>query len=392
MKKYAASRAHVWSVCEPSETLARESKNPFKVSTPEQAEGVAIHEAIAAELVGGELGVTAQKIIDASDDAQSIIDFCVAAVCRLRDFHGGEVNCESVCDYEGDSLFISARPDAVIWNNQTKTLVVIDYKTGYVPVAAEGNEQLLIYAHAFVVKNKIAPTKIHGVIIQPRLTTIEYADIDYDSYFFDKLEQNLHSRQDIFRVGAHCKNCSALTICRLFRDTVVKYYEPSLKDGLSSRPDEWAKLIAIARPAKKFFDEILDEAKTFLELGGKIDGVGYTLSGGRRAWVREARPDDIAERIGVKEDDLYEPKKMKSPAQVEKILKKDKREKVEAMRAFIYQPQNSSINIVGDENFLSAKDGKEKFITVATAVSEILSAKRKNKNEKQKENHWLNKK
>ena len=50
-KQYAASRAHVWAFCEPSEDLTRAAKNPFRRQSAEQAEGVAIHAAIHAHFL-----------------------------------------------------------------------------------------------------------------------------------------------------------------------------------------------------------------------------------------------------------------------------------------------------------------------------------------------------
>lgn len=83
-KQYAASRAHVWAFCEPSEDLQRAAKNPFKKQTPEQAEGVAIHAAIHAAFDDRvQLTHEQKEIIAASDDAESVIQFCVDAVFRL---------------------------------------------------------------------------------------------------------------------------------------------------------------------------------------------------------------------------------------------------------------------------------------------------------------------
>lgn len=379
-KQYAASRAHVWAFCEPSERLAKESKNPFKNSTPEQAEGVAIHAAIFAELTFGEIAQEYRETIHASDDAQSVIEFCVAAVSRAIEYHGGEGYYETNCDYEDDKIKISARPDAIVWSAKTKTLIVIDYKTGFVPVSANGNEQLKIYAHAFAVKNKITPEKITGIIVQPRLSTIDYGEYIYDANFFEHLSKNLKEREGKFRVGAHCKSCAALTTCKLFRETAIKYYEPALRDGLTSRPDEWEKLIALARPAIKFFEEILSEAKTYFEMGGRLDGIGLTKSGGRRTWVREASKEFIAEKLGINEDRLSE-QKTKTPAQVEKIIARDKKD---VLRSLVYQPQNLSVNLIGERNFLSSENGEEKFICVETGLQEILrgNGKKRGKNGK----------
>lgn len=385
-KQYAASRAHVWAFCEPSEDLAQASKNPFRRQSAEQAEGVAIHAAIHAHFDDAvKLSAENQATLDASDDAAEVVDFCVQVVRHLINENKAgfqSLHFETIVDFEDKNLKIAARPDLVIVT-PLNNLIVVDYKTGYVPVEAEGNEQLKIYAHAFARKHKIQPTHITGVIISPRLSTVEYTEIAYDPDFFANLHAQLKKREGRFIVGAHCKNCAALTTCRLFRETAIKYYEPHLRDGLTSRPEEWQKLLAIARPAKKFFEEILDEAKNYLEMGGALDGVGLTKSAGRRAWFREITPDEIAEKIGVPVDKLLDPPKIKSPAQAEKLLKKEQKA---VLRSLVYQPQNLSVNLIEETNFLSSGDGTEKIIRVSTALADVLKRKNDKKKGKEKEN------
>lgn len=382
-KQYAASRAHVWAYCEPSENLTRESKNPFKRATPEQSEGVAIHAAIHAAF-DPTVRLTAEQkaIIEASDDAESVIQFCVDAVKRFAGHDveglGPEMAFEINCDYTDKKLSIAARPDLILWSDDEKKLMVVDFKTGFVPVDAGGNEQLKIYAHAFVTKWGRIPETIIGVIVQPRLSTIDYGPgpIKYDPNFFDTLAAEIQKREGRFVVGAHCKNCGALTTCKLFRETAKKYYEPALKDGLQSRPDEWQKLVAIARPMKKFAEEILDETKNYLEMGGRLENVGLTKSAGKRAWFRELTTEEIAEKLGVPTAKITDPAKIKSPAQAEKVVPKDAKER---LRALVYQPQNLSVNITGDMNFLSSDDGAEKIICVETGFAGIFAGNKKGK-------------
>lgn len=385
-KQYAASRAHVWAFCEPSEDLTRAAKNPFRRQSAEQAEGVAIHAAIHAHFddavkLSGDNAAT----LAASDDAAEVVEFCVQVIHHLTRAQQNlpDLYFEQVADYRDDNLEIAARPDLVMVDRKAKKLTVIDYKTGYVPVEAEGNEQLKIYAHAFCAKHKLTPASIEGVIISPRLSTVEYTEIQYDPDFFENLRAELQKREGRFIVGAHCKNCAALTTCKLFRETAVRYYEPHLRDGLTSRPEEWQKLIAIARPAKKFFEEILDEAKNYLEMGGALDGVGLTKSAGRRAWFREITPAEIADKIGVPVDKLIDPPKIKSPAQAEKLLKKEQKA---VLRSLVYQPQNLSVNLVDETNFLSAGDGAEKIIRVSEALSRVLPGKNDKKKGEEKDN------
>ena len=57
----------------------------------------------------------------------------------------------------------------------------------------------------------------------------------------------------------------------------------------------------------------------------------------------------------------------------------------------VYQPQNLSVNLTGETNFLSASDGAEKIIRVSTALADVLAETKKNKKGKVKEHAKRNK-
>ena len=118
-------------------------------------------------------------------------------------------------------------------------------------------------------------------------------------------------------------------------------------------------------------------------MGGALSGVGLTKSAGKRAWFREITPAEIADKIGVPVDKLIDPPKIKSPAQAEKLLKKEQKA---VLRSLVYQPQNLSVNLTGETNFLSSGDGAEKIIRVSTALADVLKRKNDKKKGKVKEN------
>jgi len=107
-------------------------------------------------------------------------------------------------------------------------------------------------------------------------------------------------------------------------------------------------------------------------------------------WFREITPDEIAQKIGVPLAKLVDPPKIKSPAQAEKLLKKEQKD---TLRALVYQPQNLSVNLTGETNFLSAGDGAEKIICVETGLASVLAgAKKENKKENKNGKRNTNKK
>lgn len=392
IQSYAASRAHVWLRCAASEENQKKGKNPFQERNPLADEGTLIH-ARAARALGKDIPETiaeTQLFASPDSDAQSVVDFYVEAVKRVLPFDdikpfSDEENPDFRLFVENDfshttkSRVYRNIPDAVFYDGEENKLTIFDLKTGFVPVAAEDNEQLLLGAHAVCQALKIKPDKITGIIVSPRLSSIEYADLYYDPDFFEKLDRELDTRKGRYQPGSHCKKCNLLTKCKAFRDTLEQYLDPSIKDGLTSKPDEWARTLAISGPARKFFEELESEAKEFLELGGTIPDFALRRTGGKRAWFRELLTLDIAVALGLKTEDLLEKPKMISVAQAEKKIAKADRDKLNAL---IYQPQNVSLTTVNEKSFLS-REG-EKIIKVSNDLGKITKNKGKKNGNKGK--------
>lgn len=385
---FAASRAHVWLKCAASEESLSLGKNKFSTRDAFADEGVLIH-ARAARLLGADIAETSaeyQLFANADSDAQSVVDFYIGAVQRTADNHNqkSELKKQLFVEYdmqiENDSFVFRVIPDAIVLDKETNTLTIFDLKTGFTSVSAEDNEQLLIGAHAFAEKHNLRPAQIVCVIVQPRLSTLEYSTATFDEQFFTRLSKNMRSRLGKFTPGAHCKGCGVLTTCKMFRDTLDAYLDPSTKDGLMSRPDAWARSLAISGPAKKFFETLESEAKDFLELGGTIPGFALTKTGGKRQWFRELSAETIAETLAIKTNDLYEPAKMATVAQIEKKIDKDKRD---ALRSIVYQPQNKTLAVVDNKSFL-AREG-EKIIQIHSELKINKKEKKENGKDKRKD-------
>ena len=68
-----------------------------------------------------------------------------------------------------------------------------------------------------------------------------------------------------------------------------------------------------------------------------------------------------------------------------------KKEQKAVLRSLVYQPQNLSVNLTGETNFLSSGDGAEKIIRESTALADVLAGKKEQKKGKEKENGKRNK-
>jgi hypothetical protein len=300
-----ASGWQVWQTCALSLTL--KDSTPFKPDQDEfAAEGTAIHAAIEADLNGN-----LREKLDVETEA--VIDFAVRTA--RAEAQGQPIRNEVFTDAKVKGVTIGGTADALIENETS--LMVIDFKTGWKKVEAEGNEQLKIYAH---LNQKRGQTSWRGVIINARLNSISFTgphpfDKKYLAALADDATKRAAAKQT--QVGNHCSFCPALAVCVPVRDAIKKWLQPGADDGIKNRKQDWSELLNLAKPAETLFKRVKSDALKYIELGGELPGVGVEYSGGSRAWPNSMHPSDLAARLGIKEKDLFT-EKMISPAEAEK--------------------------------------------------------------------------
>ena len=233
-----------------------------------------------------------------------------------------------------------------------KGINILDLKYGVgEKVSAEGNDQLAIYAISLVELlqsqghkfNKTTPVTM--AIYQPRhhsfdgtaevwTTTLgelmtNIAERIFDSY---KLSKAADASMLTPSYDA-CRFCDARRVCA----TRVGAMFDGLPDEINPLKGEidkeqFAKVeitdavrVRIAMKSKeisKFFDELNENTLELIEAGQSIAGL-KTIDGGKgnRKWSSESEVDKLLRKIPAAEK--YAPKKLLSPAQIEKVLKKN---------------------------------------------------------------------
>ena len=301
-----ASAWQVWQQCALSLTLKDDS--PFKPDADEFAQkGTNIHAAIEADLKG--------EPREKSDDpeTEAVIDFAVRVA--QSEAAGLPIRTEVFTDAKIKNVTIGGTADAIIETDNT--LTVIDFKTGWKKVEAEGNEQLKIYAH---LNQKRGQTEWRGLIINARLNSLSYTGPHpFEKNYLSNLAADATKRAAAkqTQVGNHCAYCPALAVCVPVRDAIKKWLVPGADDGLRSRREDWVELLSIIKPAENLFKRVKSDAAKYLELGGDLPGVGFEFSGGSRAWPRDLSTPELAERLGVTVEALTD-RYILSPAEVEK--------------------------------------------------------------------------
>lgn len=206
--------------------------------------------------------------------------------------------------------------------------VVLDWKFGDgVMVDAEENPQLLFYAAA-AMRTEAAKWIFEGadeielVIVQPpairRWVTNKARVISFEQKLAKAVK--LAQQNDApMQAGDHCRWCAAKPICPKMNGAA----ERALKVQLDNLPVE--QIVLQLQQAEVLEDYIADlRALAFemLRAGKPVPGYKLVAKRATRQWTSEAQIEAWVDAKGIK--GAYEPMKIKSPAQLEKVLKKAK--------------------------------------------------------------------
>ena len=252
---------------------------------------------------------------------------------------------------EGDILFIEHRFDLTsVWAGMFGTndaglykkdgsLKVYDYKHGKgYAVEAKNNPQLAYYGIGLLNVPSLKGARIKDVelvIVQPRSPHADgpvrrwMTDSIHLMEFMDDLKQGAAATEDPnapLLAGDHCKFCPAAGICPALREVAITKAQDEFVDV---EPQELTDVMVSSLLAKCGLIEdgiraIRREAYSRMSGGAKVPGWKIVDKRAIRKWAS----DDVVPRLtmlfDLDEDQVVE-KKVRSPAQVEKLLPKAER-------------------------------------------------------------------
>lgn len=226
-------------------------------------------------------------------------------------------------------------------------LIIVDYKHGRgYPVNVEDNKQLQYYAlgayYGLSEADRRDLAYIDFYVVQPRAShpegsvrgrTISVRDLMGFESLLDRAIKRTREPNTPLSAGRHCQFCPAKAICPAIIEDIgrkaqldfqsVTKEEVKLPAPDTLTPERLAQLLDNAARIKDWASAVMDFGYLTLMDGGQIPGYKLVESRGRRRWIDEneviARYED---RFG---SDLFT-HKLKSPVQLEKMLKKDKGE------------------------------------------------------------------
>jgi hypothetical protein len=120
--------------------------------------------------------------------------------------------------------------------------------------------------------------------------------------------------------GEHCRWCPAKPTCPLVTGEVQRALRASVKALDARGMGEW---LAKADLLEDWIEELRARALTMLDEGANVPGYKLVAKRATRKWEDESKAAAALQALGLQESELYE-RELKTPAQVEKLLKKQK--------------------------------------------------------------------
>ena len=209
-----------------------------------------------------------------------------------------------------------------------KRAIVLDWKFGDgVLVDAEDNPQLLFYAAAAMRTPACqwvfeGAEEIECIIVQPpamrRWVTTPERVKQFEQELLYAVRLSSWDNAPM-QTGDHCRWCAAKPICPRMTGAVDR----ALKVQLAALPaQQIAYQLQQADMLEDYIKELRALAFQMLENERPVPGYKLVAKRGTRQWVDEARVEAWVDVNNI--EDAYEPVTIKSPAQLEKVLKKAK--------------------------------------------------------------------
>jgi hypothetical protein len=352
--RFGASGADRWIEC-PGSVKAQEGK-PDK-TTIYAAEGTAGHEVAALclrdghdaiEFTGRHFAVEGFDI-EFDEELSEAVQLYLDVIRQDKSKHGGKIVIERRfhLDWLDPEFFGTADCGLTASDG---VLRVYDLKLGKgKAVEVEGNRQLSYYALGMIASlpKTLQFDEVELVIVQPRrahkdgpvrrwrTTPVELLEYTQD---LKEAANNARSAAPAFKAGEHCNFCRAAGTCPMLRDKVmaeanadfdnVAYYgREALPEPGELSPEEVAKLLNVAGTIGDWVNAVYNHAEALANEGKKIPGWKLADKRATRKWREEdtKTATELCFNFGLDESSIFS-QKLKSPAQIEKLLPKKDRE------------------------------------------------------------------
>lgn len=411
MAKHAQRSHATWSAsatnrnwnCPGAIAMAERLAKP-EVETIHAARGTACHEVAEKALRGNgdcsvSLGATVktkQHEIEVDEEivnsAQEYVDYvrerAASAASLLIEQHFTLAPLDPPFDAGGTS-------DAVLYFPNERLLEVVDLKNGMGVVEVKENKQLRTYALGALLANKgLDVEQVRVTIVQPRaphkdgrIRSETFHVAELASWTLDLLEvmqRSANAKRELadmpfaawwakhLNSGAHCTFCPAEGVCpkqeQKALDAVGVWFDDEDRPQIANRPDEMspeqiAEKLDMLDMIESWIKAVRAYAHAQAESGVQIPGYQLVEKIGNRKWAADEDKvvHDLIHVVGLSEDEAYV-RKVKSPAQIEKMLGAKRKHLIENM----WTREVTGLNLVRADktNRPAAKSKIEKFVNM----------------------------
>lgn len=343
----SASGAYRWLKCTPSARLERQFKDE---QSPYAAEGTRAH-AAAEQLLTRELFPERKVAEPKFDDkemeiaVQRYVDICMEKVIAARKrTPDADIQVEARVDFSRWVPEGFGTGDMVIVADDTLEIVDLKYGKG-VPVSAEGNPQMRLYALGAYEANSILYDikTIRMTIVQPRLDSVNSDEMSIEELIAwgDSIKDTAKLAYDgegECQAGDHCGFCKARHLCRALSNACLdEFYKHGGKKTSLLLDTEVAEVLDMADMIIKWakdvqnyaFDQAVNEGKNW---------PGYKLVEGRssrKITNAEAAAQALLD-ADFTEEDIYKPQELRGITDLTKLVGKKKL--AETIGQFIDKP------------------------------------------------------
>ncbi|CAB5194893.1 Protein of unknown function DUF2800 [uncultured Caudovirales phage] len=344
---------------------------PPQPSSKYADEGTLLHNAIATVLETDcdPMSLVGTKYNDITLTAELVEEKMLPALAALDEIDPAktaELMIESHVDF-GDFLPGAFGSTDVLMRVGDKA-VVLDWKFGSgIPVSAEENPQLMFYAAAAMRSAKTqwvfrGAETIELVIVQPphiRRWEVSRRRLEVFEIDLRNAVRQSEAPEAPVKHGDWCKFCPAKPICPVMNGAV----ERALKTQLDTvSPELVGAMLKNADLLEDWIKQLRQFALQRLENGANVPGYKLVAKRATRQWADEATAVAALTALGVDESELMVTE-LKSPAQVEKVLKKSK----------LALPDDLIVSVSSGHTLADEADARPPVVLIGAQLTAALS-------------------
>jgi hypothetical protein len=221
--------------------------------------------------------------------------------------------------------------DCVVYWKKAKKLRVIDYKHGAgIPVEVEENSQLMYYGLGAMATLGYPVTELELAIVQPRChhpdgpirlwKTTPARVFDFLADLIDDAKATEDPNAPL-NPGDHCRWCPAKPTCPALHQKSRELAAREFSSVKPYDPKELANTLNMLPVMETWIKGVREFAYREAEQGRCPPGWKLVDKRATRKWREPLNQDNLARELGLKNPEIFDTK-LKSPAQVERLLSK----------------------------------------------------------------------